>query len=87
MTLLRDLVRTAAEAPLFCLLARSGSPWARARYRNNREKRLRAVARYRPTSAHERHRQRVLDAIGGTLPELAAASASPSAAERARGTH
>lgn len=55
-------------------LARPGSPWARVRYRTKRDKRLRAAARYQATSAHERYRQRVLDALGGTLPDLARAA-------------
>jgi hypothetical protein len=59
-------------------LARPGSPWAHVRYRSRPEKQLRATTRYRPASARERHRQRVLDAIGGSLPQLAAASYQPS---------
>lgn len=59
-------------------LARPGSPWARVRYRKRPTKMLRAEARYQPASAHERSRQRVLNALGGTLPQLAAVSAPSS---------
>jgi hypothetical protein len=67
-------------------LARPASPWAHVRYRRSPEKQLRAAARYRPASVLERLRQRVLDAIGGSLPQLAAASypASTTAQEGAR---
>jgi hypothetical protein len=48
-------------------LARPGSPWAVIRYGGNPAKQQRAWARYRPTSPHERARQRVLAVLGGTL--------------------
>jgi hypothetical protein len=48
-------------------LARPGSPWAVIRYRRNPDKQQRAAARFRPSAAHERTRQRVLAALGGTL--------------------
>ena len=52
-------------------LARPGSPWARVAYRNDRAKHVRAAVRYRPSSAHERLRRRVLEIVGGTIPQLA----------------
>jgi hypothetical protein len=52
-------------------LARPGSPWALVVYRNNRTKSLRVAARFRPTAVHERYRRRVLEVIGGALPQLA----------------
>jgi hypothetical protein len=58
-------------------LARPESPWARLRYVRNPNKQLRAAARYQPWSVHERRRQRVLNAMGGTLPHIVAASAPP----------
>jgi hypothetical protein len=48
-------------------LARPGSPWASIRYRGNPAKQQRAAARFRPSAAHERARQRVLASLGGTL--------------------
>jgi hypothetical protein len=48
-------------------LARPGSPWAVLRYGRSPAKQQRAWARYRPTSPHERARQRVLAVLGGTL--------------------
>ena len=60
-------------------LARPASPWARLRYAHNPNKQLRAAARYQPWSAHERRRERVLNAMGGTLPHVVAASAVPPA--------
>lgn len=50
-------------------LARPESPWASLRYKHDRGKQLRAAARYRPASAYERRRQRLLNAIGMTLPQ------------------
>lgn len=55
-------------------LARPESPWARVAYRNDRAKQVRTAARYRPTSPHERLRRRVLELLGGTLPQLAYSS-------------
>jgi hypothetical protein len=48
-------------------LARPGSPWALIGYRRNPDKQRRAVARFRSSGAHERTRERVLAALGGTL--------------------
>jgi hypothetical protein len=48
-------------------LARPGSPWAMIRYGRDTRKHQRAVARFRSTAPHEKLRQRVLAAIGGTL--------------------
>jgi hypothetical protein len=58
-------------------LARPGSPWARLRYTHDPKKQLRAAARYQPGSPRERRRQRVLNAMGGTLPSVVAASTPP----------
>lgn len=52
-------------------LARPGSPWAVSRYGRNPKKQQRAAARYRPTAPHEKARQRVLAALGGTLLSVA----------------
>jgi hypothetical protein len=52
-------------------LARPGSPWAVIRYRRNSGKQQRAAARFRPSAAHEKTRQRVLAALGGTLLSVA----------------
>jgi hypothetical protein len=61
-------------------LARPQSPWGRWRYKHNHTKKLRAAARYQPGSAHERRRQRVLNAMGGSLPQVVAASSTPRSA-------
>jgi hypothetical protein len=58
-------------------LARPQSPWARLRYAHNSSKQLRSAARYQPGSAHERRRQRLLNAMGGTLPQIVGASSTP----------
>jgi hypothetical protein len=55
-------------------LARPGSPWALIRYRGNPAKQQRAAARFRPSAAHERARQRVLASLGGTLLSVAESS-------------
>jgi hypothetical protein len=55
-------------------LARPASPWAVIAYRRNPDKQQRATARYRPTAAHEKARQRVLAALGGTLLPVAEGS-------------
>jgi hypothetical protein len=55
-------------------LARPGSPWALLRYRRDLAKQQRASARYRPDASHERARQRVLAALGGTLLSVAESS-------------
>jgi hypothetical protein len=52
-------------------LARPGSPWAVIRYRRNSDKQQRAAARFRPSAAHEKTRQRVLAALGGTVLSVA----------------
>lgn len=55
-------------------LARPGSPWALVHYRRNPDKQHRAAARFRPTAAHERVRQRTLATLGGTPLPLAQGS-------------
>jgi hypothetical protein len=55
-------------------LARPESPWALIGYRRNPDKQQRAAARVRPSAIHERARQRLLAALGGTLLSVAEGS-------------